>query len=73
MNPLLVQSPLWYRGHNLPQSREIRVQALRTRLPQYVLNCHELDEIIDEKLTNPDFVWEGEDGLAFWASVADQI
>ncbi len=30
------------------------------------MNCHELDEIINEKLINPDFVLEGKAGLAFY-------
>jgi hypothetical protein len=60
---LVVKRPLWYRGDILPRSREFHTQTTRTQLPKYDLNGHELDEIINEKLTNPDFVWDGKDGL----------
>ena len=58
MNSLVVKRPLWYSGGILPQSREFHDQTQQSRLPIYELNGHELDEIIDEKLTNSAFVWE---------------
>jgi hypothetical protein len=56
MNSLVVKRPLWYSGGILPRSREFHDE--QSRLPTYELNGHELDEIIDEKLTNSAFVWE---------------
>ena len=60
MNSLVVKRPLWYSGGILPRSREFhdQNQQSRGRLPIYELNGHELDEIIDEKLTNSAFVLE---------------
>jgi hypothetical protein len=63
LNPIVGKRPLWYCGDILHRSREFHDQTPRTQLPKYDLNGHELDEIIDEKLTNPEFVWDGEDGL----------
>ena len=50
------QRPAWHRGKKLFTSlcNEICGE----------LSGHELDEIIDETLTNPKFKWNGKDGLA---------
>ena len=57
---------IWYRGNTLPQLRELHDQTLRTQLPRYELSGHALDEIMDEKLTNPDFVMDGVAGVPFF-------
>lgn len=68
--PLARPRPLWYRGNILPQSIEFNDQAPRTILSTtYQLNGHELDEIIDEALTNHLFRWKGEDGIASYLGV----
>ena len=50
------QRPAWYRGEKL-------IKLLDTESCGE-LNGHELDEIIDETLTNPEFKWTGKDGIA---------
>ncbi len=57
MNPPFVKTrPHWYCGEILPRSQETGNCG--------ELSGHVLDEIIDEKLTNPDFVWTGKNGIA---------
>ncbi len=50
------QRPAWYRGEKLIKSLDTESCG--------ELSGHELDEIIDEILTNPKFKWNGKDGLA---------
>lgn len=50
------QRPAWYRGEKLIKSLDTE------RCGE--LSGQELDEIIDETLTNPVFKWNGKDGLA---------
>ena len=50
MNQLVDKLPSWYCGHVLHRARVITI-------PNNELSGHELDEIIDEKLTNPELGW----------------
>ena len=52
MNPSVVQRPPWYRGDLLPRSRTIESKTFGE------LSGHILDEIIQEKLNNPEFIWK---------------
>ena len=45
------QRPAWYRGEKLIKSLDTEICG--------ELSGHELDEIIDEILTNPKFEWNG--------------
>jgi hypothetical protein len=56
MNPSLKLCLPWYRGLKLRQWLESEKYG--------ELSGHELDEIIDESLTNPSFSWRGAAGLA---------
>ena len=70
MNSLVVKRPLWYSGGILPRSREFQDQTQQSQLQIYELNGHELDEIIDEKLTNSELHGRvRQDSHSFWASV----
>ena len=56
MQSSVKQRPPWYRGLKLRQWLESEKYG--------ELSGHELDEIIDESLTNPYFSWHGAAGLA---------
>ena len=56
MQSSVKQRPPWYRGLKLRQWLESEKYG--------ELSGHELDEIIDESLTNPSFSWRGAAGLA---------
>ena len=52
MNPSAVQRPAWYLGDLLPRSRAIEINTFGE------LSGNVLDEIIQEKLNNPAFIWK---------------
>jgi hypothetical protein len=69
MNPLVVICPLCYRADASITFRDQTHETLWTNLPGILqqpqsMNCHDLDEIIDEKLNNPVFEWRGTNGIA---------
>jgi hypothetical protein len=64
MNPSLVQRPQWYRGDLLPRSRAIETKTFGE------LSGHVLDEIIQEKLKNPEFVWKD---LLMYLGLSDPV
>lgn len=51
MNPSVVQRPPWYQGDHLPRSRPIEIKRFGE------LSGQVLDEIIQEKVNNPAFLW----------------
>ncbi len=52
MNSSVVQRPSWYQGDLLPRSRVMETKSFGE------LSGQVLDEIIQEKLNNPAFIWK---------------